>query len=207
MPCAAWTSSSSRRRGPMRRRRPSCVASRCRSSTDRPKEASPHGEEKLGAQEPPACAAGEAHGVEAGAAQGDRRRSLAAARGAVRGAAQAGRAAAQFIGDARPQPLRADRAPARLLPQIQALAHRAARTRLGRPDSRHGQVELVRETERMSMTDPLGDMLTRIRNAQQAYKTVIQSASSKIHTNVLEVLQREGYIRGYQREEIRQGAP
>ena len=57
----------------------------------------------------------------------------------------------------------------------------------------------------MSMTDPLGDMLTRIRNGQQAYKTVIQSPASKIRTNVLEVLQREGYIRGYQREEIRQG--
>ena len=57
----------------------------------------------------------------------------------------------------------------------------------------------------MSMTDPLGDMLTRIRNGQQAYKTVIQSPASKIRANVLEVLQREGYIRGYQREEIRQG--
>ena len=57
----------------------------------------------------------------------------------------------------------------------------------------------------MSMTDPLGDMLTRIRNGQRAYKAVIQSPASRIRANVLEVLQREGYIRGYQREEIRQG--
>ena len=57
----------------------------------------------------------------------------------------------------------------------------------------------------MSMSDPLGDMLTRIRNGQQAHKPVIESPASKIRANVLEVLQREGYIRGYQREEIRHG--
>jgi len=57
----------------------------------------------------------------------------------------------------------------------------------------------------MSMTDPLGDMLTRIRNGQRAYKAVIQSPASRFGANVLEVLQREGYIRGYQREEIRHG--
>jgi small subunit ribosomal protein S8 len=57
----------------------------------------------------------------------------------------------------------------------------------------------------MSMTDPLGDMLTRIRNGQRAHKTVIESPASKIRTNVLEVLQREGYIRSYSREEVRPG--
>jgi small subunit ribosomal protein S8 len=55
------------------------------------------------------------------------------------------------------------------------------------------------------MTDPLGDMLARIRNGQQARMPVIQSPASKIRTNVLEVLQREGYIRGYSREEVRPG--
>ena len=55
------------------------------------------------------------------------------------------------------------------------------------------------------MTDPLGDMLTRIRNGQQARMPVIQSPASKIRANVLEVLQREGYIRGYSREEVRPG--
>jgi small subunit ribosomal protein S8 len=57
----------------------------------------------------------------------------------------------------------------------------------------------------MSMSDPLGDMLTRIRNGQQAHKSVIQSPASKIRANVLEVLQREGYIRGFKRAEVRPG--
>jgi small subunit ribosomal protein S8 len=57
----------------------------------------------------------------------------------------------------------------------------------------------------MSMSDPLGDMLTRIRNGQQAHKPVVQSPASKIRANVLEVLQREGYIRGYKRAEVRPG--
>jgi small subunit ribosomal protein S8 len=57
----------------------------------------------------------------------------------------------------------------------------------------------------MTMSDPLGDMLTRIRNGQRARKTVIQSPASKARANVLEVLQREGYIRGFSREEVRPG--
>ena len=57
----------------------------------------------------------------------------------------------------------------------------------------------------MSMTDPLGDMLTRIRNGQRAHKPTIQSPASRIRANVLEVLQREGYIRSYSREEVRPG--
>jgi small subunit ribosomal protein S8 len=57
----------------------------------------------------------------------------------------------------------------------------------------------------MSMTDPLGDLLTRIRNGQRAHKPVVQSPASKVRANVLEVLQREGYIRGYTREEVRPG--
>jgi len=57
----------------------------------------------------------------------------------------------------------------------------------------------------MSMSDPLGDMLTRIRNAQRAHKPVVRSPASKIRANVLEVLQREGYIRSYSREEVRPG--
>ena len=49
----------------------------------------------------------------------------------------------------------------------------------------------------MAMTDPLGDMLTRIRNGQQAKKDSVLSPASKLRARVLEVLQREGYIRGY----------
>ncbi|GAB4145283.1 MAG: 30S ribosomal protein S8 [Sphingomonadales bacterium] len=49
----------------------------------------------------------------------------------------------------------------------------------------------------MSMTDPLADMLTRIRNGQRARKESIVSPGSKLRARVLDVLQREGYIRGY----------
>lgn len=53
----------------------------------------------------------------------------------------------------------------------------------------------------MAMTDPLGDMLTRIRNAQMRGKSKIVSPSSNLRSNVLEVLQREGYVRGFARVE------
>lgn len=49
----------------------------------------------------------------------------------------------------------------------------------------------------MSKTDPLGEMLTRIRNGQQAKKDSVLSPASRLRARVLEVLQREGYIRGY----------
>src|SRR3569833_669714 len=54
----------------------------------------------------------------------------------------------------------------------------------------------------MPMTDPLGDLLTRIRNGQQARKDSILTPASKLRANVLDVLQREGYIRGYAEEEL-----
>ena len=54
----------------------------------------------------------------------------------------------------------------------------------------------------MAMTDPLGDMLTRIRNGQQARKDSVLSPASKLRARVLDVLQREGYIRGYSEEPI-----
>lgn len=49
----------------------------------------------------------------------------------------------------------------------------------------------------MTMTDPLGDMLTRIRNAQLRRQSKVSTPSSKLRLNVLEVLQQEGYIRGF----------
>ena len=57
----------------------------------------------------------------------------------------------------------------------------------------------------MSMTDPLGDLLTRIRNGQRARKNAVSSPASKLRNNVLDVLQREGYIRGYSQSELRPG--
>ena len=53
----------------------------------------------------------------------------------------------------------------------------------------------------MNMTDPLGDMLTRIRNGQRAKKDSVLSPASNLRARVLEVLQREGYIRGYSEDE------
>ena len=53
----------------------------------------------------------------------------------------------------------------------------------------------------MNMTDPLGDMLTRIRNGQSAKKDSVLTPASRLRASVLDVLQREGYIRGYSKEE------
>ena len=49
----------------------------------------------------------------------------------------------------------------------------------------------------MSVNDPLGDMLTRIRNAQMRNKSKVRTPASKLRGWVLDVLQSEGYIRGY----------
>jgi small subunit ribosomal protein S8 len=54
----------------------------------------------------------------------------------------------------------------------------------------------------MALSDPLGDMLTRIRNGQRASKGAVRSPASGLRRNVLEVLRREGYIRGYETVEV-----
>ena len=54
----------------------------------------------------------------------------------------------------------------------------------------------------MSMTDPIGDLLTRIRNGQRARKDSVLTPASKLRVRVLDVLQREGYIRGYTPEVV-----
>jgi len=48
------------------------------------------------------------------------------------------------------------------------------------------------------MNDPLGDMLTRIRNAAMRSKSTVRSPSSKLRVRVLDVLKDEGFIRGYE---------
>ena len=57
----------------------------------------------------------------------------------------------------------------------------------------------------MSMSDPLGDMITRIRNAQRARHAGCVAPASKLRANVLEALKREGFIRGFSAEELRPG--
>lgn len=53
----------------------------------------------------------------------------------------------------------------------------------------------------MAMSDPLGDMLTRLRNGQQAGKQIVECPFSKLRENVCAVLKDEGFIRGYKTEE------
>jgi small subunit ribosomal protein S8 len=57
----------------------------------------------------------------------------------------------------------------------------------------------------MAINDPLGDMLTRIRNAQMRKKGKVTTPGSRIRANVLDVLKDEGYIRGYSTTELGNG--
>ncbi|MCB1783995.1 MAG: 30S ribosomal protein S8 [Alphaproteobacteria bacterium] len=54
----------------------------------------------------------------------------------------------------------------------------------------------------MTMSDPLGDMLTRIRNGQQAGKEIIECPYSRLRENVCAVLKDEGFIRGYKAKDL-----
>ncbi len=49
----------------------------------------------------------------------------------------------------------------------------------------------------MTMTDPIADMLTRVRNANSAYHDTVAMPHSKIKTHIAEILQQEGYIAGW----------
>ena len=57
------------------------------------------------------------------------------------------------------------------------------------------------------LSDPLGDLLTRIRNGQRAGKSTVSSPASKLRANVLEVLKREGYIRDFSAQAEQVGGP
>jgi small subunit ribosomal protein S8 len=57
----------------------------------------------------------------------------------------------------------------------------------------------------MALNDPLGDMITRIRNAQMRNKSKVSTPGSKLRANVLEVLKSEGYIRDYSTTEMGNG--
>ena len=59
----------------------------------------------------------------------------------------------------------------------------------------------------MNLNDPLGDMLTRIRNASMRHKSSVRTPSSKIRKWVLDVLLAEGYIRGYEEVKSDRGHP
>jgi small subunit ribosomal protein S8 len=53
----------------------------------------------------------------------------------------------------------------------------------------------------MTMTDPIADMLTRLRNANSAYHDTVYMPHSKIKANIAEILKREGYIADYRVED------
>ncbi len=57
----------------------------------------------------------------------------------------------------------------------------------------------------MSMTDPIADLLTRIRNASRLGHRKVTSPSSKMRVSVLEVLKREGYIRDFSVSDLSNG--
>ena len=58
----------------------------------------------------------------------------------------------------------------------------------------------------MTMTDPIADMLTRLRNANQAYHDAVSMPYSKLKAGVAEILQQEGYITSWNVEEPAEGS-
>jgi len=59
----------------------------------------------------------------------------------------------------------------------------------------------------MTMTDPIADMLSRVRNASNAYHDSVSMPSSKIKANIAAILKQEGYIAGYTVEDAKVGKP
>ena len=59
----------------------------------------------------------------------------------------------------------------------------------------------------MPMNDPIGDMLTRIRNGQMRGKSAVETPASKLRGWVLDVMTEEGYIRGYNKKDGKDGHP
>ncbi|GMA32281.1 30S ribosomal protein S8 [Litorihabitans aurantiacus] len=57
----------------------------------------------------------------------------------------------------------------------------------------------------MTMTDPIADMLTRLRNANSAYHETVKMPYSKLKSHIAEILQAEGYIAGWSEEEAEVG--
>ena len=57
----------------------------------------------------------------------------------------------------------------------------------------------------MTMTDPIADMLTRVRNANSAYHETVAMPHSKLKTHIAEILQQEGYIAGWRSEDGEKG--
>jgi len=61
------------------------------------------------------------------------------------------------------------------------------------------------EINRMTMTDPVADLLTRLRNANSAFHETVSLPSSKLKSHIAEILQREGFIESWKVEDARVG--
>jgi len=61
-----------------------------------------------------------------------------------------------------------------------------------------GTVARKEQVHRMSMTDPIADMLTRVRNANSAHHDTVSMPSSKLKANIAAILKQEGYISSYE---------
>jgi small subunit ribosomal protein S8 len=59
----------------------------------------------------------------------------------------------------------------------------------------------------MALTDPIGDMLTRIRNAQMRRRDTVATPASTVRGRILDVLKSEGFIRGYSDSKLDNGTP
>ncbi|MDX6242359.1 MAG: small subunit ribosomal protein [Frankiales bacterium] len=57
----------------------------------------------------------------------------------------------------------------------------------------------------MTMTDPIADMLTRVRNANHAYHDTVSMPYSKIKVHIAEILQQEGFVAGWNVEDVEKG--
>ena len=62
-----------------------------------------------------------------------------------------------------------------------------------------------KETNRMTMTDPVADLLTRLRNANSAHHETVSLPSSKLKSHIAEILKREGFIESWKVEDARVG--
>src|SRR5690606_25362087 len=82
------------------------------------------------------------------------------------------------------------------IPQVRPGPEQAARNRHAGRSARFDQGQLVR-SRRMSMTDPISDMLTRIRNAQASGKTTVSIPASKLKAAIAQVLKDEGYVEDF----------
>src|SRR5512133_3960420 len=133
---AEWTWLSLLRQRPTRRPRRSSRPLTCLSPIDRPWRYR-GGKEELDRKERHAHEAGQEHRRAAGTVEGDRRGPNGSTRRAVFRPAQIGGAAAQRLRNSCPKPLLADRPAAWILPKVQVVAHRAARTRLVGANSGH----------------------------------------------------------------------